>query len=481
MSNENLKDIIKNFEFNSEIQNAGEVVSVYDGIVTISGLTEVAMEEVVLFKRAGLKGIVMTMDENLVTVMIIGDYKKIEAKDEVERTKEFFKIQVSEKSLGRVFNGFGEPIDEMGPIKNGQMVEVDRDAPPMIHRAPVTRQLVTGVKAIDCLIPVGFGQRELILGDMNTGKSSLVITTMLSQKNNPNAVCIYVSIGQKINNCSRMLDILKKNNVKNFIIVNASASEPASMKYLAPLVGCAIGEFFRDAKKDAILIYDNLSAHAVAYRDLSLIMRRPPGREAYPGDIFYIHAKLLERAAQLHKSNGGGSLTALPIVEILAGDISAYIPTNVISITDGQIILGTEEFAKNFKPAIKIGLSVSRIGGDCQYPIVKKLVGSMKINLAQFEEYLEFTKFSSQVTPEITAILEKGKLIRYALQQNVEPIPIWQQILILYGVKFHLFKSREDFDGFLNYIKKFSTKAEEITHGTEESIGKLLEDFVCLS
>jgi F-type H+-transporting ATPase subunit alpha len=484
MANEKLKDIlektIKNFEINSEINDFGEVISVYDGIAIISGLDEVFMEEVVVFTRNNIKGIVMTMEESTITVMILGNSRDIKSKDEVRRTKEFFKILASEKCLGRVFDGYGNPIDGLEAITDGELCDVDRPAPEMIDRSAVKNQLVTGVKVIDSLIPVGFGQRQLILGDMNTGKTSIANTIMLSQKENPDAVCIYVSIGQKVNNCSRILDTLRKHEVKNFIIICANSSDPSSMRYLSPMVGCAMGEYFRDKKKHAILIYDNLSYHATAYRDLSLIMKRPPGREAFPGDIFFLHAKLLERAAQLGKAHGGGSLTAFPVVETLAGDISSYISTNVISITDGQIILSQEEFAKNLRPAIKTSISVSRIGGECQYPIVRKLSGSLKIELAQFEEYLEFTKLSSQVTQEIEAILKKGHLVREMLQQgSTEPVPIWKQILLLYGLKHNIFTDKISLKEFETFISTLSNHKANIINSTEEYLKDLLKEFLC--
>ncbi|MFN9115990.1 MAG: F0F1 ATP synthase subunit alpha, partial [Bacteroidota bacterium] len=435
MSVEKMKEIIKNFQFQFENQEYGEVVSVYDGIALVSGLVDVFLDEVLIFKNSNLKGIVVSMDENLITTMILGDYREITNKSEVIRTKDFFKIGVSNEIIGRVIDGFGNPIDEKGEIKIDEMIEIDAEPIPMIERDAVKSQLVTGIKLVDCLIPVGFGQRQLILGDPNTGKTSIGLTTMISQKDNPNVVSVYVSIGKRIDNVSNLLKNLKENNVKNFVIVRANASDPVSMKILAPMVGCAIGEYFRGKKKHAILIYDDLTSHAVSYRELSLILRKSPGREAYPGNIFYLHAKLLERACQLNKMKGSGSLTALPIIETYNGDISNYIPTNVISITDGQLFLSQELFTEKQRPAIKTGVSVSRVGGECQYNIVKKLVGSTKIEIAQYEEYVEFTKFSSQIKPEIKKILDKGNLIFMALSQNRDPVPIWKQILILYGLK----------------------------------------------
>jgi len=477
MANERIKDIIQGFEFNSEYKDFGKVISIFDGIAVISGLQDIEMEEIVIFKESKEKGIVIEMNEDTVSVIVLGDFMRIKAREEVKGTKEFFKIPVSEAMIGRVFDGFGNPIDNNAPITSTNYQDVEADAVPMILRSAVNRQLVTGIKIIDCLIPIGRGQRQLIVGDMNTGKSSIGVTTMISQKNEKNVVSIYVSIGQEIKNTSKLLETLNRNGVKNFIIIIANCSDSAAMRYYAPLVGCAIGEYFRDRKKDAIVIYDNLSSHAMSYREISLILKRTPGREAYPGDMFYIHAKLLERATQL-KDDGlshGGSLTALPICETLSGDISSYISTSIISITDGQIFLDQEEFLKNCKPAIKIGVSVSRVGGACQYPIVSKLAGSLKMELAQYEDLLEINKLSSNLSEDIKKTLQKGALIKEFLFQGVDPEPIWKQILLLFGLKHNLFQDSVSLKNFSEEIKKFEGFESKIIESNEEYLKKLLE------
>lgn len=465
-----IDDVINGIDL-SKRTGYGEVVSVYDGVCTVSGLTDVQIEEVVVFKRNNTKGMVISLDENFATVLILSE-EEIRSQDEVESTGEFFKIKISEEVIGRVLDGFGRPIDGKGPI-NGQYFDIDQEAVPMIGRAPVKTQIVTGIKIIDWLTPVGLGQRQLILGDLGTGKSSIAQTIMLNQKNNPNMISIYVSIGKKINHCAKVLSTLLSGGVKNFVLIQANNSDSAAMRYIAPLVGCAIGEYFRDKGKNAVIIYNSLSAQAIAYRNISLILKRTPGREAYPGDIFYLHSKLLERSCNL--AGNKGSLTAFPIVETAAGDITGYISTNVVSITDGQIFTSADEFAKNFKPAIKTNMSVSRVGSDCQHSAVKKLCGSLKMQLAQYEEYVEFSKFSSDVSDEIQRILDKGSLVKRVLQQEaIDPVPLWKQVLLLFGLKYnYITKSNiEEFEKKINNLEKDSNV---ILSGNEDQIKVLLE------
>lgn len=470
-----VRQAIKEFDFSSNSEEIGIVVSVFDGIAMISGLNNGTIDEVVIFNKEiigtnrVITGIIMAMDENYVTVLIIGDYTQVSTQDEVIRTKKTFKVNTSDAIIGRVVNGYGHPIDNLPEMKNGTDMKVDNNSPQMIERSFITKQLETGIKTIDMLIPIGLGQRQLIVGDINTGKTQVALSTMINNKDDKDFISIYVSIGQKINNAPKYLNTLKKNNVKNFILVNANSSDPVSMRYLAPMVGCSIGEYFRNKGKKVLIIYDDLNSHAVAYREISLILKRPPGREAYPGDIFYLHSKLLERSAQMNGVYKHGSLTALPIVTSFDGDISSYIITNLISITDGQIIFTQEDFAKNIYPAIKIGVSVSRVGGACQNIVLNKLISSIKIELAKYEEYKELTKMSQNITPEIKEILQHGNLIKKMLLQDLKPVSLWKQICILYGLRNKMF-NEYNIENFVRFIESLQKEKQNI-----------LENYDCLS
>jgi F-type H+-transporting ATPase subunit alpha len=482
MNNKNeLKEIVKktfqNFKFNDSTKVVGEVISVYDGIAVAIGLNKIKYEEMVIFSKSQLKGIVLSIEENKVLITILGDYNLIMAGEEVVGQNEYFSINLGENILGRVLNGYGEFIDELGSIDSVPFY-VDRDPIEMLKRAPLKEQLLTGIKSIDWLIPVAFGQRQLILGNRGTGKTAIAIDTMINLANAPNVICIYVSIGQRINNVPNILEALNKNNVKNFVIVSALASDPTSMRFLSPMVGCAIGEYFRDMGKNAVIFYDNLSCHAVAYREMSLILKRPPGREAYPGDIFYIHARLLERSCKVSSQLGGGSLTAFPIIETIENDVSGYIPTNVISITDGQIFLGSDEFNKNIKPAINIGISVSRVGGDAYYPVIKKFANKFKLKLAKYEEALSLVKLSSYVTDDVQKILDEGNVLRYLLcQPAYKPLNLWRQIILLYAFSEKYITNKKHVSLFNEKIDTYFGDANQIIAYNENVLKRICEEI----
>ncbi len=466
-----IEEAIKDFDSDSFGDEIGKVISVYDGIVIASGLYNVEFEELVEF-QSGIKGIVFNLDTETISIVVIGDYSKIRSGEIIKRMRFPFSIPINENMIGRVLNGYGETIDGQLNIK-GQYYPVDNAPVPMFNRTAVKRQLLTGIRIIDWLTPLGLGQRQLILGNRVSGKTSIAIDTMISLKNDPNIVSIYVSIGQKNSNMTTVIHELKKADVKNAIIIIASGSDPVSMRYLAPFVGTRIAEYFRDLGKDAIVFFDDLGAHAITYRELSLILKRPPGRDAFPGDIFFLHSRLLERAAPLNKRKGFGSVTHLPIIEILDDDISGYISTNLISITDGQIILDSTKFAKNLRPAMNIGISVSRIGGDVQPKILKKLCGSIKLQLAKYDEYEELAKFSSDLSDEMQIILNSGRLInKILIQKDKNPTPLWLQILILYSVVHNYI---QDYSlAFEQSLAQYKEHAQEICEGNEDIIKKLI-------
>ena len=427
-----LRQELAGFSTEAEIKEIGSVLQVGDGIARVYGLTNAQSGELVEFVKTDTKGIVLNLEEDNVGIVLLGESKNIKEGDKVQRTKRIASIKVGEGMLGRVINTLGEPIDGKGEIK-GTLYEmpIERKAPGVIFRQPVTEPLQTGIKAIDAMIPIGRGQRELIIGDRQTGKSAIAIDTIINQKEfyekgNP-VFCIYVAIGQKGSTVANIVKILEDQGAMAYtVIVMATASDPAAMQFYAPFTGAAIGEFLRDTGRSALVIYDDLSKQAVAYREVSLLLRRPPGREAYPGDVFYLHSRLLERAAKVIKSDdiarqmndlpdsikhlvkGGGSLTALPIIETQAGDVSAYIPTNVISITDGQIFLESNLFNSGIRPAINVGISVSRVGGNAQIKSTKKVAGTLKIDQAQYRELEAFSKFGSDLDATTKAVLDKG-------------------------------------------------------------------------
>ena len=415
--------------------NVGTVISVQDGIARVYGLQDVKYLELVEFPRTGLYGLAFNLEEETVSCPILGEYTHIREDDEVRTTGRIIQVPVGDALLGRVVNPLGQPIDDRGPINTDKTRPVERVAPGVITRQSVTVPVQTGIKAIDSIIPIGRGQRELIIGDRQTGKSAIAIDTIINQKGK-NLLCIYVAIGQKNSTIARTQAILEQHGAMEYtVIVAAGASDPAPMKYLAPYAGCAMGEEFMESGRDALIVYDDLTKHAEAYRNISLIIRRPPGREAFPGDVFYLHSRLLERAARLNKDYGGGSLTALPIIETRANDISAYIPTNLISITDGQIFLETDLFNAGQRPAMNTGLSVSRVGSSAQTAAMKQVAGTLKLDLAQFRELQAFSQFASDLDKATKARLERGRRVTEILKQpQYSPVAVEKQVMIIFAV-----------------------------------------------
>jgi F-type H+-transporting ATPase subunit alpha len=442
-----LKQHIKNFDPKADVAESGTVVAVGDGIARIHGLENIQAGELVNFSN-GVKGMALNLGTDHVGVVIFGNDRDIKEGDQVKRTQKIVEAPVGRGLLGRVVDGLGNPIDGKGPLKDVKQSQVEIKAPGIIARQPVSEPMQTGIKAIDSLVPIGRGQRELIIGDRQTGKTAIALDTIINQKGinqgddeSQKLYCIYVAIGQKRSSVARIVKTLEENGALDYtIVVAATASDPAPMQYLAPYTGCTIGEYFRDNGMHALVIYDDLSKHAVAYRQMSLLLRRPPGREAYPGDVFYLHSRLLERAAKLDTSFGGGSLTALPIIETQAGDVSAYIPTNVISITDGQIFLETELFYKGIRPAINVGLSVSRVGSAAQKKAMKQVAGRIKLELAQYREMAAFSQFSSDLDLSTQKLLNRGERLTELLkQQQYSPLSLEEQVISLFaGVKGYL-------------------------------------------
>lgn len=430
-----IKEQIQSFNQPFSETDTGKVISVGDGIALVYGLEKAMMNELVLFSN-DIYGLVLNLEEDHVGVALLSTTQSIKEGDIVKRTKRTVEVPVGDALLGRVVNALGQPIDNLGPIKSTTFRSVERIAPGVMTREPVNTPLQTGIMAIDGMIPIGRGQRELIIGDRQTGKTAIAIDTILNQKDQ-NVLCIYVAIGQKNSTVANIVERLKASGAMKYTtVVAASASEIGTLQWLAPFSGTAIGEEWLESGKDVLIVYDDLSKHAVAYRTLSLLLRRPPGREAYPGDIFYLHSRLLERACKLDKAHGGGSLTALPIIETQAGDNSAYIPTNVISITDGQIFLQTDLFNGGQRPAIDSGQSVSRVGGAAQIGAMKQVVRSLKIELANYRELQSFAQFGSDIDASTKKVLVHGGVLLNLLKQNqYEPLPVEQQILFLYAVQ----------------------------------------------
>lgn len=436
-----LKDKIKNFDAEFSLVEVGKVISVGDGIAKIYGLDNVQASEVVEFTKTGIKGMVLNLEEDSVGVVIFGEDTEIKEGDEVRRTKSIIDVPVGEGLLGRVVDALGNPIDGKGDIKYKERRRVEVKAPGIIKRKSVSEPMQTGLKAIDSLIPIGRGQRELIIGDRQTGKTAIAIDTIINQKKyfkkcieSKKLYCIYVAIGQKRSSVAQIVKTLEDNGAMEYtIVVSATASEAAALQFIAPYTGCSMGEYFRDNGKHALIIYDDLSKHAVAYRQISLLLRRPPGREAYPGDVFYLHSRLLERAAKLNDELGGGSLTALPIIETQAGDVSAYIPTNVISITDGQIFLETDLFYQGIRPAVNVGISVSRVGSSAQIKAMKQVSGSIKLNMAQYREIAAFSQFASDLDDSTKKLLAKGeRLVELMKQDQYEPMDVEDQVIVIF-------------------------------------------------
>ncbi len=429
-----IREQIKNYETRLENSETGVVIIVGDGIARISGLTRCMAGELVEFPN-GEYGMAQNLEEDTVSVVILGDDSGIKEGDTVKRTGRVVSVPVGSGLIGRVVNALGAPIDGKGPIENDGFRPVESPAPGIVDREPVNVPLQTGIKAIDSMIPIGRGQRELIIGDRQTGKTTIATDTILNQKGK-DVICIYVAIGQKRSTVAQIVNNLEQGGAMDYtIVVSATASELAPMQYIAPYAGCAMGEYFMAQGKDVLVIYDDLSKHAVAYRAISLLIRRPPGREAYPGDVFYLHSRLLERAAHLNAENGGGSLTALPIIETQAGDVSAYIPTNVISITDGQIFLESELFNSGVMPAVNPGISVSRVGGNAQIKAMKKVSGSLKLLYSQYRELQSFAQFGSDLDGDTKARLALGaRIVEVLKQRNNQPVDVAHQVCIIYGV-----------------------------------------------
>jgi F-type H+-transporting ATPase subunit alpha len=428
-----IREQIEEYRPGLEVSEVGSVISVGDGIARVYGLEKAMAGELLEFPH-GVMGLTLNLEESQVGVVLLGEYAEIREGDQVRRTGRIMEVPVGESLTGRVVNALAQPIDGKGAITSEKTQPIERLAPGVIDRQPVGEPLQTGLKAIDSMIPIGRGQRELIIGDRQTGKTAVAIDTIINQKG-LDVICIYVAIGQKRSTVAQVVKTLQEAGAMEYsIVVSASASDPAPMQFLAPYSGCALGEYYRDTGRHVLCIYDDLSKHAAAYREISLLLRRPPGREAYPGDVFYLHSRLLERAAKLSDDNGGGSLTALPIIETQAGDVSAYIPTNVISITDGQIYLESDLFHSGIRPAVNVGLSVSRVGGSAQIKAMRQVAGSLRLDLAQFRELAAFAQFGSDLDKATQAQLARGERLTEILKQGqYVPLSAAQQVAIIYA------------------------------------------------
>ena len=428
-----IREQIEHYESKIAVDEVGTIITLGDGIARVYGLDKVMAGELLSFPH-NVSGIAMNLEEDQVGVVILGEYTEIKEGDEVKRTGRIMSVPVGDALIGRVVNSLGVPIDDKGPIASDKFIPLERIAPGVIDRQPVREPMATGLKAIDSMIPIGRGQRELIIGDRQTGKTAVALDTIINSKGN-NLICIYNAIGQKRSSIAQVVKILEDAGAMEYtIVVAASASEPAPMQYISPYAACAMGEFFRDSGRHALCIFDDLSKHAASYREISLLLRRPPGREAYPGDVFYLHSRLLERAAKVSDKLGGGSLTALPIIETQAGDVSAYIPTTVISITDGQIYLETDLFNQGVRPAVNVGLSVSRVGGSAQIKAMRQVAGTLKLELAQYRELAAFAQFGSDLDKATQAQLNRGqRLVELLKQGQFSPLPFSKQILIIFA------------------------------------------------
>jgi F-type H+/Na+-transporting ATPase subunit alpha len=424
---------IENFDAVANVSETGSVISVGDGIARIYGLENVMAGELVEFGPQTV-GIALNLEEDQVGAVLLGDYGGVKEGDQVKRTGRIMSIPVGDAMVGRVVNALGQPIDDKGPIHTTEFNALERLAPGVVDRQPVKQPMQTGIKAIDAMVPIGRGQRELIIGDRQTGKTTVALDTIINQKGQ-DLICIYVAIGQKRSTVAQVVRTLEQHGAMEYtIVVAATASDPAPMQYIAPYAGCSIGEFFRDSKRHALCMYDDLSKHAAAYREISLLLRRPPGREAFPGDVFYLHSRLLERAAKLNDEKGGGSLTALPFIETQAGDVSAYIPTNVISITDGQIYLEGDLFNSNIRPAINVGLSVSRVGGSAPIKAMRSVAGTLRLELAQYRNLEAFAQFGSDLDKVSQDQLNRGKRWVEVLKQGpYSPVPVEKQVAIIFA------------------------------------------------
>ena len=485
-----IKEQIKNYENKISQADTGTVIMIGDGIARASGLDKCMANELLRFSN-GEYGMALNLEENSVAIVMLGSDEGIREGDVVERTGTVVSVPVGEKLIGRVVNALGHPIDGKGPVETSEYYPIERNAPGIIERKGVSVPLQTGIKAIDSMIPIGRGQRELIIGDRQTGKTVIALDTILNQKGK-DVICIYVAIGQKCSTVAQMVDTLTAGGAMDYtIVVSATASEQSPLQYIAPYSGCAMAEYFMDQGKDVLIVYDDLSKHAVAYRALSLLIRRPPGREAYPGDVFYLHSRLLERAARVDKAYGGGSITALPIIETQAGDVSAYIPTNVISITDGQIFLETELFHSGVMPAVNPGISVSRVGGNAQIKAMKKVAGSLKLLYSQYRELQGFAQFGSDLDADTRARLAQGeRIVEVLKQKRNRPVAVEDQVCIFYAVTHDFLKEVRVSDvaeyetglyermeaqhsDVLNAIRE----SGQLTKETEEALRQALESY----
>ena len=490
-----LKKEISEFDNETKVTEVGTVLTVGDGIARVYGLDNVKAGEMVEFPGK-IKGMALNLEEDNVGIVIFGNDRKIKEGDVVKRTGQIVEVPVGKGLLGRVVDGLGDPIDGKGPLKNVKNQRVEIKAPGIMPRKSVHEPMQTGIKAIDSLIPIGRGQRELIIGDRQTGKTAVIVDTIINQKKinsgkdeSKKLYCIYVSIGQKRSTVAQIVKTLEDYDALDYsIVVAATASDPAPLQFLAPYTGCAMGEFFRDNSMHGVIFYDDLSKQAVAYRQMSLLLRRPPGREAYPGDVFYIHSRLLERAAKMSDKEGGGSLTALPVIETQAGDVSAYIPTNVISITDGQIFLETELFFKGIRPAVNVGLSVSRVGSAAQIKAMKQVSGSIKLDLAQFREMEAFSQFASDLDQSTRKLLERGRRLTEILKQSqYSPLSVEQQVVVIFaGVNGYLDEiDLQDITKFeSDLLSSLKTEGKEILSAIEseqtisDKLKPKIEDFI---
>ena len=485
-----IKERIENFDLNLEIEETGKIISVADGVAKVYGLKNIMAGEMVEFEN-GEKGMALNLEESSVGIVVLGKGEGLKEGDSVKRLKKLLKVPVGEALVGRVVNALGEPIDAKGPINASEFRFVEEKAKGIMARKSVHEPLHTGIKAIDALVPIGRGQRELIIGDRQTGKTTVAVDTIISQRGQ-GVICIYVAIGQKQSTVAQVVKRLEEHGAMEYtIVVNAGASDSVALQYLAPYAGVTMGEYFRDNSKHALIVYDDLSKHAVAYREMSLILRRPPGREAYPGDVFYLHSRLLERASKLNDELGAGSLTALPIIETQAGDVSAYIPTNVISITDGQIFLETDLFNSGIRPAINVGLSVSRVGGAAQIKATKQVSGTLRLDLAQYRELQAFAQFASDLDEASRKQLERGqRMVELLKQPPYSPLSVEKQVVLIFaGTRGFLddvavSKIREFEDGIYPFIEaKYPDLFEQIRtkkaldKDLEDKLAKAIEDF----
>jgi len=489
-----IRQQIENFEAGVTVTEVGTVIKIGDGIAEVHGLEKVMAGELLEFPHE-VRGLALNLEEDKVGVVLFGEYQLVKEGDTVKRTGRIMSIPVGEAVIGRVVNALGVPIDERGPITSDAYSPLERIAPGVVDRQPVKEPLQTGLKAIDSMVPIGRGQRELIIGDRQTGKTAVALDTIINQKGK-DVICIYVAVGQKNSTVAQVIKTLDDFGAMDYsIIVSATASDPAAMQYLAPYAGAAIGEYFRDRGQHVLTIYDDLSKHAAAYREISLLLRRPPGREAFPGDVFYLHSRLLERAAKLSEAKGGGSLTSLPIIETQAGDISAYIPTNVISITDGQIFLEADLFNSGIRPAINVGNSVSRVGGAAQIKAMKQVAGTLRLDLAQYRELAAFAQFGSDLDRATQAQLARGqRLVEILKQPQYKPIEVEQQVLIIWAATSgqiddipveHVRRFEADFlrfvetshPGILNAIREKKTLSDDLKEEMKQAVADFKETW----